>query len=141
MELHLPEKANSELLPTTVARHRIPPWTSRLLTFASLAALWCIFRIYAGSFTGWFGRNEVAPIDPSCPQVDLLMPVKHADLYGQFGRLIDTDSYKQRAIDWLAGAVQIPTESYDQMGEIGEDPRWEAFAPFHTYLLQAFPLM
>ena len=32
------------------------------------------------------------------------------------------------------------TESYDQMGPVGVDPRWDVFAAFHTYLLKAFPL-
>ncbi|KAF8494449.1 hypothetical protein F5888DRAFT_660309 [Russula emetica] len=32
------------------------------------------------------------------------------------------------------------TESYDNMGPVGEDERWEAFGPFHDYLKQAFPL-
>ena len=26
------------------------------------------------------------------------------------------------------------------MGPIGEDKRWEAFGPFHDYLVQSFPL-
>lgn len=25
------------------------------------------------------------------------------------------------------------------MAPVGEDPRWEAFGPFHDYLLKAFP--
>jgi Gly-Xaa carboxypeptidase len=139
----LPEK--TELLPTTVTHlgGRATPW-SRLLTllsFASLAALWGTFHIYTGPFTGTLGGKGTHASDALCPQVDQLMPVKHADLYEQLGSLIGTESYKQRAIDWLAGAVRIPTESYDEMGEIGEDPRWDAFAPFHTYLQEAFPLM
>ena len=27
------------------------------------------------------------------------------------------------------------------MDPVGVDPRWEAFEPFHDYLLQAFPLV
>jgi hypothetical protein len=27
------------------------------------------------------------------------------------------------------------------MGPVGEDERWEAFVPFHAYLVQSFPLM
>lgn len=131
-----------ELLPTTATyRGRITPWATRLLTFASLVVLWATLRTYPRSFAGWFDKNQPYVIDALCPQVDQLKPVKHADLYEQFGSFIDTDSYKRRAIDWLAGAVKVPTESYDEMGEIGEDPRWEAFAPFHTYLYEAFPLM
>ena len=33
------------------------------------------------------------------------------------------------------------TESYDDMKEIGVDPRWEVFVPFHEYLLKTFPLV
>ena len=33
------------------------------------------------------------------------------------------------------------TQSYDDLGPIGEDPRWEAFGPFHEYLFKAYPKM
>lgn len=33
------------------------------------------------------------------------------------------------------------TQSFDRMGPVGQDPRWEAFGPFHDYLLKAFPLV
>lgn len=33
------------------------------------------------------------------------------------------------------------TESYDHMEPVGVDPRWDAFGPFHDYLLEAFPLV
>ena len=33
------------------------------------------------------------------------------------------------------------TESYDHMEPVGVDPRWDAFGPFHDYLLKAFPLV
>lgn len=130
---------NSEL-PTT-RRAGVNFWALRLLVFTSLAVLWVILRTYPKSFIVWYDGKSAHSMDALCPQVERLMPVKHAHLYEQLGNFIDTDSYKHRAIHWLAGAVKIPTESYDEMGEIGEDSRWEAFAPFHTYLHEAFPLM
>ena len=33
------------------------------------------------------------------------------------------------------------TESYDNMGPVGEDPRWEVFGTLHTYLRKEFPQM
>ena len=33
------------------------------------------------------------------------------------------------------------TESFDKMGPIGEDPRWDKFGELHAYLLDAFPLV
>lgn len=32
------------------------------------------------------------------------------------------------------------TESFDNMGPVGVDARWDAFAPFQDYLVQSFPL-
>lgn len=33
----------------------------------------------------------------------------------------------------------LRTETYDLMGEVGTDSRWDKFAIFHQYLSQAFP--
>jgi hypothetical protein len=72
-----------------------------------------------------------------CKQEDPLEP-EH-ELYKKLGHVFGTPEFRQRAIDLHSGAVQIPTESFDKMGAIGEDKRWEAFGPFHDYLLKAFP--
>ncbi|KAF8963413.1 hypothetical protein BDZ97DRAFT_1758669 [Flammula alnicola] len=48
--------------------------------------------------------------------------------------------FNTSAIDWLARAVRVPTESFDNMDPVGTDPRWDAFGPFHDYLLGTFPL-
>ncbi|RDB15819.1 Carboxypeptidase S [Hypsizygus marmoreus] len=50
-------------------------------------------------------------------------------------------SFKSRAVEWLGGAVRVPTESFDDLGPVGKDPRWDVFAPFHEYLLGAYPLV
>ncbi|KAG7444316.1 carboxypeptidase S [Guyanagaster necrorhizus] len=76
----------------------------------------------------------------SCQQVDALYPSKHASFWSELGDIIGTDEFKTKAISWLSGAVQIPTESYDSMDDVGVDPRWEAFGPFHDYLLNSYPL-
>ena len=33
------------------------------------------------------------------------------------------------------------TECFDGQKPVGQDPRWEVFAPFHDYLPTAFPLV
>lgn len=48
---------------------------------------------------------------------------------------------KDRIIEWHTGAVKIPSQNYDDMGEVGKDPRWEVFADFHEYLETSFPLV
>lgn len=37
---------------------------------------------------------------------------------------------KEQIIGWLSGAVRVPTETFDVMGEIGEDERWDVFYKF-----------
>ncbi|KAJ6591703.1 hypothetical protein DFH09DRAFT_1025676 [Mycena vulgaris] len=76
-----------------------------------------------------------------CPQVDALVPQRGSELLGSISDLIGTADFQTKAINWLAGAVQVPTEVFDAMPPVGQDPRWEVFAPFHDYLLTAFPLV
>ncbi|KAF8963426.1 hypothetical protein BDZ97DRAFT_1661730 [Flammula alnicola] len=78
---------------------------------------------------------------PSCAQADVLTPEKNADLWNALNEKIGTPAFQTSAIDWLAGAVRVPTESFDNMDPVGTDPRWDAFGPFHEYLLGAFPLV
>ncbi|PFH51903.1 hypothetical protein AMATHDRAFT_74599 [Amanita thiersii Skay4041] len=76
-----------------------------------------------------------------CPQADILLPERNKDLWDNLTGTIGTDDFKARAVNWLAGAVRVPTESFDNMQPVGSDPRWEKFAKFHGYLLEAFPLV
>lgn len=54
---------------------------------------------------------------------------------------LSTDSFFEDSIKRMQGAIQIPTESFDDMGPVGEDPRWDIFAKFHEYLEATFPLV
>ncbi|XXH02740.1 hypothetical protein Hte_009125 [Hypoxylon texense] len=44
-------------------------------------------------------------------------------------------------VERLSAAVRIPTESYDDNGDVDEDPRWATFQDFHHVLEQLFPLV
>ncbi|KAL1729511.1 hypothetical protein EV714DRAFT_273565 [Schizophyllum commune] len=76
-----------------------------------------------------------------CPQADTLTPIRNAEVYSKLGEVLKKNETRARAIDWLGGAVRVPTEVYDGQGEIGVDPRWEVFQPFHDYLAEAYPLV
>ncbi|KAI0272776.1 carboxypeptidase S [Gloeopeniophorella convolvens] len=76
-----------------------------------------------------------------CPQANALYPQRNAELWETLGKDFDHDSFTKRAVNWLRGAVQIPTVSYDDMGPVGQDERWEVFGSFHDYLRDAFPLV
>ncbi|KAJ4473833.1 hypothetical protein J3R30DRAFT_3707797 [Lentinula aciculospora] len=74
-----------------------------------------------------------------CSQYDVLIPDN--PLWKTVGDSIGTEEFKGRAVDWLSGAIRVPTESYDDLGPISEDPRWQTFGQFHDYLTKAFPLV
>ncbi|TFY55688.1 hypothetical protein EVJ58_g8091 [Rhodofomes roseus] len=77
----------------------------------------------------------------SCLQEAPLIPVTHKSLWRAIEELLHTELFVNKTANLLSGAVRIPTEVYDVMGPVGEDPRWEAFALLREYLLQAFPLI
>jgi hypothetical protein len=51
-----------------------------------------------------------------------------------------TEARRERATKLFQEAVRIPTQSYDDNGEPGEDPRWEPFEEFKKWLEESFPL-
>ncbi|ORX33794.1 carboxypeptidase s precursor [Kockovaella imperatae] len=51
-----------------------------------------------------------------------------------------TSEEKERSIKLYSEAVQIPTQSYDDNGEPGEDERWAPFFDFQKWLNTTFPL-
>lgn len=53
---------------------------------------------------------------------------------------LKSNAFREVAVRRLSGAVKIPTESFDDMGDIGADPRWDVFYSFADYLSQTFPL-
>lgn len=50
-----------------------------------------------------------------------------------------TDEKRDGSAALLSAAVQIPTQSYDDNGEPGEDERWAPFFEFQKWLEEAFP--
>ena len=146
-------------LPLT-PRSRI---ATRLVLGLSLAALstWALSsRIPPAQFR----VGSLATLSPPfssdpCPQPTPITPQKHTLVWEGLLQEAVTEEYKKKATEWLSGSIQIMyvcscrkcgsgvlilyhvtrTESYDNMGPVGEDPRWEAFGPFHDYLFNAFP--
>jgi Gly-Xaa carboxypeptidase len=129
------EKTDETLLPAPLLSTPSVKSTSsaRKLIFA-VVLIWTGF---ACRYWVW----DRAEIGDMCPQADVLYPHKNEDLWIKVSEIFGTGEFKNRSIDWLAGAVRIPTETFDGMDSVGIDPRWEAFIPFHEYLPKAFPLV
>jgi Gly-Xaa carboxypeptidase len=73
----------------------------------------------------------------SCKQPDPLFPPKDAGSLDELWAFLDTEEFKNASILRHSGAVQIPTQSFDDLGPVGEDPRWEAMYPFTVRTLSS----
>lgn len=70
-----------------------------------------------------------------CPLAPALAPEGYETPYAYFG----SPQYREFALKTLKDAVDIPTESFDTSGPVGEDPVWDIFYKFEKYLKEAFP--
>lgn len=43
-----------------------------------------------------------------CPQTDPLTPKRNEDIWDALSETYGSDEFKNRAIDWLGGAVRVP---------------------------------
>ncbi|KAI1482302.1 carboxypeptidase S [Daldinia eschscholtzii] len=69
--------------------------------------------------------------DVAVPEDDSLKPSEH---------FINSEQLELQ-VQRLSAAVRVPTESYDDNGDVDEDPRWKPFEDFHQVLKQLFPLV
>lgn len=107
----------------------------------------CIFSLWIS--TQWvLGRWDIPlstigknrPTSSSlCQQVPPLFPQVKSQELAAMDVYITSEAFKNESIKRLGGAVQIPTQSYDDMGSIGEDGRWDIFYRFEEYLKVTFP--
>lgn len=75
----------------------------------------------------------------SCAQVPALRPEASSRSLVQMEKYFDTDTFRSESSARLSGAVQIPTESFDDLGKVGEDRRWDIMFEFAAYLQVKFP--
>ncbi|KZT01079.1 carboxypeptidase S [Laetiporus sulphureus 93-53] len=76
-----------------------------------------------------------------CPQSAALFPDKHVALWQSLQSTFKNDAFLHETVSLLSGAVQIPTQTFDDMGTVGEDARWEPFNRFREYLLSSFRIL
>ncbi|KAJ7116598.1 hypothetical protein C8R44DRAFT_926893 [Mycena epipterygia] len=139
----MPRPASSPMLSASLSNEKSarvsaskgPSFKLRAFTCAGLFAIVVLLSLRARV------RHRKLETLPACPQVPPLLPRINARAWQQTHARTAAPAFKARAIDWLAGAIRIPTESYDNMQPVGTDPRWAAFGPLHMYLARAFPLL
>lgn len=115
----------------------LPQATSRLTTSSKKPtkrspALIALFLLLGFLGQQWLSQAWTSIYQPThnfdalkdaCPQPEPLLPSAH--------NVSSVWNHKERIIKWHQGAIRIPTEVQDVMGEPGEDRRWDIFADFH----------
>lgn len=52
---------------------------------------------------------------------------------------VESPQYHKEIISKLSGIILIPSESYDELGPIGQDKRWDVFYQIEDYLKAKYP--
>lgn len=68
-------------------------------------------------------------------------PSKRSDMTTSNLELFKTPKFRDLIAKRLSSLVQIPTVTYDEMGLVGEDSRWEVFEELPKYFEKTFPRM
>lgn len=132
MEKSLPLQEHSQL-PRQASKPR-RALAGVLLPLAVAAYILCPF-----SSPQWpLGSGDVSVQAPKCAQPAPLFPATGDELDRAYEHL-SSESFRNGTIVRLSGAVRIPTESFDNMGAIGEDKRWDVMYDFAEYLKNTFP--
>ncbi|KAG2125028.1 hypothetical protein DEU56DRAFT_825962 [Suillus clintonianus] len=138
--------ADSELIWHTTQNYKrqCSALRSKILGFACIFSLALLLHCFwpsptSSDFPTHESQRLLAIEDEMCPQVSAIIPSSHASLIDTLDEEYGTEKFKLKAYESLGGAVRIPTVCYDDLGTPEEDPRWEIFNDFHTYIEQRFP--
>ena len=88
-------------------------------------------------------RGKSSKIDSWCPLPHPITPSSSTDAGIPFSlassKHFSGKGWIEKQVDRLSAAVNVPTESYDDNGDVAIDPRWLTFDDFHEVLRRLFP--
>ena len=90
-------------------------------------------------FSSLSGASTHDDILPEQPVLHLTQHQKIAN--ADLDKLFASHAFRDLIAERLSGAVKVPTVTHDGMKKVGEDPRWDIFYQFATYLKKTFPKM
>jgi len=118
-------------------------WSYVRSFLTSLALLWFVLGpvndyLYKQKHSGSNGTSNAVS---SCVQPAPLFPPTTDEALERMWEYVGTEAFKNASIVRHSGAVKIDTSSFDNMGPVGEDKRWDNRYGFHDYLEATFPRM
>lgn len=116
----------------------MPPtnWKKRLL-IATVVGLG-LYKSSNISRSTFASRPSVLGFEPTeglCPAQVKLVPEGYTNL----DFILHDEDFAEKQLARFQGAIQIPTQSFDDLGPVGEDDRWNIFYNFSDYMESAFP--
>lgn len=134
VEADLLPRAQSRTRQTTCQRVKVLIWCFCIILFILLSPHFYSWRDNA--FSPGYWKSQLHD-DHWCPLPELALPIH--DGLGPSDRFMKHE-HLELQVSRLSAAVRIPTESYDDSGPVGVDPRWDVFQEFHELLAELFPL-
>lgn len=121
--------SSEPLLPQTTS----PPSRSHKRSLAVLISLFALLTLLTPSplsnirSTLFPASHEAVTLQlkSSCAQAEPFLP--STDIHN----ISSVWGFKDKIIAWHQGAIRIPTQVYDEMGDPGEDRRWDIFGQLH----------
>ncbi|EIW79241.1 carboxypeptidase S [Coniophora puteana RWD-64-598 SS2] len=114
------------------------PWAKTILCVVLAAT---VLLKWTDAFTACHEYLAPPSVDEVCSQAQEIVPEQNGAIWKNLTDVFGAEAFRLELAESLGGAVRIPTESFDDMGPIGEDPRWNTFGPLHDYLYSRFPLV
>ena len=98
--------APSALCLTTLERLKANYHSHR--KFLLILITYLVVRVVYEGYN-WVDTSGIGDNGPRCPQADILTPDKNANLWTELNKKIGTPAFETSAINWLAGAVRVPS--------------------------------
>ncbi|KAI1199508.1 peptidase family M20/M25/M40 [Nemania serpens] len=85
------------------------------------------------------GVEDPTASSAKCPQVRPLVPGHQTPALLDMEEYVRSDQFSRETVVRMADAIGIPTETFDDLGLAGEDPRWDKMYKLAEYLEKTFP--
>lgn len=113
---------------------------STKVLFAVLSLLALKSLVLAGTYF-YFDANPVNYLAGNIKDQQLCPQPGSGIKPSNWSSLYDYSGFPMESAKRLSGAVKVPTQSFDDMGNPGEDSRWAPFVDLRKYLKETFPIV
>ena len=93
----------------------------------------------SGAIEDDYDNYDPVPDSNGICKQSTIRPLPDDDISRALIEALNSEKYLRGSVERLAGAIGIRTESFDDMGPVGHDPRWDVFGDFHAYLATTYP--